>query len=222
MAPLPRPFPGLTGPGRRARWRRGLLRRAAAACCVAGAAFVGVHTVRPPPPPSVPVLVAARAVAPGSVLAEGDVAVRAVPLVARQPGAVTTTAGAVGRRVGGPLLPGEAVTSSRLVPRTVAEGLRMGEVALHVLLADPSGVDLVVPGHRVTVFPAGGGDALATGARVLSVDPQVVDSATALGGGPPAGRGVVLALPGDAARTVLGGHGGLEGPPVVNVAVVAS
>ncbi|WP_299445681.1 SAF domain-containing protein [uncultured Phycicoccus sp.] len=221
MAPLPRPFPGLTGPGRRARWRRGLLRRAAAACCVAGAAFVGLHTVRPPPPPGVTVLVAARAVAPGAVLEPGDVAVRSVPLLARQPGAVTTTAGAVGRRVGGPLLPGEAVTSSRLVPRTVAEGLAASEVALHVLLADPAGVDLLVPGHRVTVYPTGGGEALATGARVLAVDAQVVDATTALGGGPPAGRGAVLALPGAAARAVLGGHGGLEGPPVVNVAVMA-
>lgn len=184
--------------------------------------FVGLQTVRPPPPAGVPVLVAARAIAPGSVLGVGDVVVRSVPLPARQPGAVTTSAAAVGRRVGSPLLAGEAVTSSRFVPRTVAEGLGPGEVALHVLLADPAAVDLVVPGHRVAVYSTGGGDALAAGARVLALDPLVADPATALGAGPSGGRGVVLALPGDAARAVLGGHGGLEGPPVVNVAVVAS
>ncbi len=211
-----RPFPGLTGPGRRARWRRSVLRRVAAAGCVGGAVLAGLAVVRPPPAPTVSVVVAARAVPAGGVLGPADLTTARVPLPARQPGAVVDTAALVGRRVGAALAPGEALTATRVVPRTVAEGLRPGHVVLHVGLADPASADVLAAGQPVAVYPAAGGEALARDGTVLVVDPPPAVEALDLGGAGPV-RGVVLDLPSASAARVLAGHGGLEGPVLVNV-----
>lgn len=216
MPSLPRPLPGITGPGRRARWRRSVLRRSVAAVCAAAAAVVAVGLLRPAPPPTTDVLVTARAVPAGAVLTAADVVLRPVPRAARQPGALTRRWEAVGRRSGSPLAAGEALTATRLVPRSAADGLPAGTVALHVLLADPAAADLLVPGSAVVVYPAVGGSVLVRDATVLAVDPPPeADGAFA---GPPGARGVVLALPAGAGERILAGHGGLDGPPVVNVA----
>lgn len=220
MLPTTRPFPGLTGPARRARWRRGVLRRLLAALCAAAAVIVALAVVRPPPDPTVPVLLATRPVAAGAVLRPGDVAVARVVTAARQPGALDAADQAVGRRPGAALAAGEALTTTRLVPRTPAEGLAPGEVALHVLLADPSAVDLLTPGQVVDVYPATGGAALARGATVLSLDPLTSGDALSVTSAGP-GRGLVLALAGDGAERVLVGHGGLDGPAVVAVVALA-
>ncbi|NHA67628.1 SAF domain-containing protein [Phycicoccus flavus] len=221
MPPLPRPFPGVTGPGRRARWRRSVLRRMLAAACAAGAVLVGLHEVRPPPAPTATVVVAARAVPAGAVLGPADLAVTTVPAGSRQPGGARRPADVLGRRVGSGLAVGEALTATRLVPRGPADGLRPGRVALHVLLADPAAAGLLDAGRLVAVYPAAGGPALAEGARVLAVDVDVGEDPTVDVGVPPA-RGLVLELPGESAQAVLSGHGGLEGPPVVNVAALPS
>jgi Flp pilus assembly protein CpaB len=189
-----------------------------AAACAAGAVVLGVRELRPPPPPVVAVVVAARAVPAGAVLSTADVTLEPVPLQARQPGAVLAPGSAVGRRLAAPLAAGEAVTTTRLVPRGPADGLAPGAVALHVLLADPTAGDLLSAGRRVAVYPTTGAPALARGAAVLSVDPPPDPGAVVLGGSTTAPRGVVLALPADAADRVLAGHGGLEGgPPVVTL-----
>lgn len=186
-----------------------------AALCAAAAVVVAVGLLRPPPPPTTDVLVAARAVPAGAVLTAADVVLRPVPLAARQPGALTRRTDVVGRRSGSALAAGETLTATRLVPHSAADGLPFGEVALHVLLADPAAADLLVPGTPVVVYPAVGGPALVRGARVLAVDPPLGPDGAP--GGPPGGRGVVLALPAGAGERVLSGHGGLDGPPVVNV-----
>ncbi|PKW27504.1 SAF domain-containing protein [Phycicoccus duodecadis] len=216
MVPLARPFPGLTGRGRRARWRRGVLRRVLAALCAAGAVALGVRELRPPPPPSVGVVVAARSVPAGAVLSPADLALVPVALDARQPGAVLDPASAVGRRLAAPLAAGEAVTLTRLVPRRAGEGLPPGAVALHVLLADPAAADLLSAGRRVAVYNTAGGVALAHDATVLSVDPAAASRGSVLSDTSAGPRGVVLALESAGADRVLAGHGGLDGgPPVV-------
>jgi pilus assembly protein CpaB len=212
---LRRPLPGLTGPGRRARWRRSVVRRLVAAACLAAALWLVVLEVRPPPPPRVGVVTAARSLDAGSVLGAGDLATGSVRADSAPPGAITDVAEAVGRRSASGLAAGEVLTRTRLVPRTPAEGLAADQVALHVLLADPDAVDVVAPGQRVVVFPAAGGPPLARTATVLATDPQPAASVAGLPGD--AARGVLLGLPAAEAERVLAGHGGLDGPVVVNV-----
>lgn len=214
-----RPFPWVTGSGRRARWRRGVVRRVLAVLFTAAAVVLVVGELRPPPPASTPVLLAARAVSAGAVLDATDVRVAAVPTAAAQPGALATVADAVGRRVGAALAPGEALTSTRLVPRSPTDGLPRGRVALHVVAADPASVDLLAPGDPARVYPAAGGAPLAVAARVLSTDPPPGRTDT-LGVAPLPDRGVVVSLTASEADAVLAGHGSLDGP--VTVSVVAA
>ena len=214
-----RPLPGLTGPGRRARWRRRVLRRLLSAALAAAAVLLVIVELRPSPEPVSAVLVAARDVPAGAVLAEADLRVDHVPRGAVQPGGLTTAEDAVGRRVGAGLARGEGVTASRLVPRGALDGLPPGRVALHVVSADPAAVDLLSPGLPARVYPSGGGPPLAVGATVLATDPASSgDGPAGLGDAPP--RGVVLSLSAREADAVLAGHGALEGP--VTVTVVAA
>jgi pilus assembly protein CpaB len=213
-----RPLPGLLGRGRRAHWRRRVLRRLLSATLAATAVGLVLLQLRPPPEPVSPVLVAARDLPAGAVLLPTDLRVQQVPRSTTQPGALTTVADAVGRRVGAGLVRGETLTASRLVPRSTLDGLPAGRVALHVVSADPAAVDLLTPGLPARVYPAAGGPALAVGATVLAADPATAAGPVALTDAPP--RGVVLALSADEADAVLAGHGSLEGP--VTVTVVAA
>lgn len=215
MPAVPRPLPGLTGPGRRARWRRSVVRRVLAAACAAGAVTVLAGQVRPPPPPTVTVVQAEGPIRAGAVLAPGDLVTARVPATAAEPGSLTAIAQGIGRRTGAALVPGETVTRSRLVPRSPADGLGPGRVALHVVLADPDAADVLHPGQEVLVFAAVGGTALARRATLLAADPPPREAAAGLGA--TAARGVLLSLPGEEAERVLAGHGGLDGPVVVNV-----
>ena len=218
MSRPPRPLPGLLGRGRRARWRRSVVRRLLSAALAATAVALVVLQLRPPPEPVSPVVVAARGVPAGAVLLTTDLRVDHVPRSTVQPGSLTTVADAVGRRLGAGLARGESLTASRLVPRGTLDGLPAGRVALHVVSADPAAVDLLTPGLSARVYPVAGGPALAVGATVLAADPATVGSAVSLTDAPP--RGVVLSLSADEADAVLAGHGSLEGP--VTVTVVAA
>ena len=214
------PFPALSGPGRRARWRRAVLRRVLAAGCLAGALWLVVLEVRPPPPPTVVVVAAARAVEAGTVLTAAQLTTTTVPVGAAQPGALTAVEEAVGRRTAAALAAGETLTRTRLAPRSPADGLPAGRVALHVVLADPRAADVVTAGQDVVVFPAVGGPPLAREAVVLATDPPAREAVAGLGADAP--RGVVLALSADDAERVIAGHGGLEGPVVVNLVAAAA
>lgn len=219
MARLPRPLPSVTGPGRHARWRRGVLRRVLSAALAVGAIVVATSVARPPAPPTVTVLVAVRAVPGGTVLAADDVRATRVRADAAQPAALTSVSDAVGRRLAAALAPGEALTASRLVPRGPADGIPQGRVTLHVVAADPASVDLLSPGAVVRVYPMAGGPALAVAAEVLAADPPAVGSDPFVPGEGP-GRGAVLSLTVAEADAVLRGHGALAGP--VTVTLVAT
>jgi SAF domain len=192
-----------------------VIRRVLVGTCLAGAVWLVVLEVRPPPPPAVRVVTAAAPVEAGAVLAARDLTTSDLPVVAVQPGALTSVDDAVGRTTASALAAGETLTRTRLAPRSPAEGLRAGEVALHVVLADPSAADVLYPGQDVLVFPTTGGPALARGGAVLATDPPLRESVPGLGAG--GTRGVLLALPAGEAEAVLAGHGGLEGPVVVNL-----
>lgn len=193
-----------------------VLRRALSAALAGASVLLVVLQLRPPGPPVVGVLVAGRDVAAGTVLAAEHLRRVHVPRTAVQPGALTHLTAAVGRRVGSGLAVGEALTGSRLVARTAADGLEPGRVALHVVASDPASVDLLVPGAAARVYPAGGGPPLARHAEVLATDPPS-GRGDLLATHAPVGRGVVLALSRDEADAVLTGHGSTDGPVVVTV-----
>ena len=221
MARVPRPLPSVTGPGRRARWRRGVLRRLLCAVLASCAVVLVVLELRPPTPPTVTVLVGARALPAGAVLTGPDLRVAVVRRDVAQPRALTSLTDAVGRRLGASLDAGEALTASRLVPRGATDGLPRGRVALHVVAADPASVDLLAPGVGVRVYPAAGGPPLALAADVLATDPVDTDP-DPLGSAGATGRGVVLALSAAEADAVLAGHGALDGPVTVSLVTAPS
>ncbi|MGL4176347.1 MAG: SAF domain-containing protein, partial [Dermatophilaceae bacterium] len=111
-------FPGITGAGRRSRWRRRVLRRLLAGVLAATAVVVVVGQLTPAPPAPMAVVAAARPVPAGAELAAGDLRMVAVVADTVQPGSITDPAAATGRRVGAALVPGETLTRSRLVPRS--------------------------------------------------------------------------------------------------------
>ncbi|MCT2582959.1 SAF domain-containing protein [Actinophytocola gossypii] len=172
-------------------------RRVVAALLVLLAA---VLVVRPPPQargePTVPMLVAARDLAPGSSLRPDDVRIVRAPESLRPATALTTAEQATGRVLAGAASRGEPLTSTRLVGRENSR-LATGDpsaVAVPVRLADPQVAALLTPGARVdvvTVSPdsATAGVLLAANATVVTVRAE-----------PPAdadrsGRLVVIAVP---------------------------
>lgn len=211
------PRPALLGPSRRARWRRWALRRGAAAICAAAAVLTLVGLVRPPSPPTTAVLVAARDLPLGAVLTTKDV--RTVqhpggPDAVGAVGALSRAHDLAGRRTTSRVPVGELVTSSRLIPRSAAEGLPADTVAAHVLHADERSLDLVAAGQRVTIFADTGGNALAVNVLVLGVDTP--ENPTLTGSLPGAGappRGLVLALAPAALERVFAGQRPDGGPP---------
>ncbi len=209
------PFPGVTGHSRRARWRRHLLRRVAAALMVCSALLLVVHEVRPPPEPSTAVVVAVHPVAAGSELAPGDLGVVRVPSAQVQPGAIREPATLVGRRIGSALAAGESITRTRLVPRSLADGLASSRTVLHVRAADPVSVGLLHVGQRVAVYPVIGGKALTSDAEVLSTDPEATVDAFTAGQAP--ARGVVLAVASTDVERLLASGQDADGPALVQV-----
>ncbi|MDT4943024.1 MAG: pilus assembly protein CpaB [Pseudonocardiales bacterium] len=184
------------------RWPRRLL----AGCCLLLALLSAVS--KPSPPASsaetTPVVVAARSMPAGHLLARRDVSVARWPPAVRPPGAPSAPSAVVGRRLAGPVGTGEPIAGTRLVGADLATALPAGLVAAAVSLADPHAADLVRAGDRVDLLAtakpidplAGPGPlaahvrVLATSCAVLAVLPQTatadaelvlaVDRATAL------------------------------------------
>lgn len=208
--------PGLLGPSRRARWRRWALRRGAAALCAVAAVLLVVDVVRPPPPDTVPVAVAARPLAGGAVLEAADLRVEQVARDQAPVRALGDPRLLVGRRLTSRVVPGEPLTTTRLVPRSPLDGAPAGTVAAHLLVADPRSLDLVSAGRRVTLFPDTGGAALAHDVLVLSVDTPGRSGLTgSLPGSHEDVLGLVLALDGADLERIFAGHRPEGGAPRV-------
>ncbi|MCW2500946.1 MAG: pilus assembly protein CpaB, partial [Frankiales bacterium] len=86
-----------------------------AAGLVAAAVAAALPLVAPPPTATVPVLAAARDLAPGTPLVAADVVVVALPRSVVPQGVLPATARAVGRAGAGPVRRGEALTDVRLL-----------------------------------------------------------------------------------------------------------
>lgn len=184
-----------------ARHRR-LLAAAAAALAVAAA----LTSLQPDRGPTVTVVTAARAIAPGTAVADADVTLTAVPESFVPPEALTSTADAVGLAV--TILVGER---SILTRGHVAAGLavaRPGLVVVALPLTDEAIAPLIRPGSRIDLYGA-----TASGPGVLASDVRVVATPAAAPGigGLTSGRVVLVEVsPEVAARLATpAGSGGV-------------
>jgi Flp pilus assembly protein CpaB len=175
---------------RRAVLRR---RRLLAVLCAAGAVAAGLQATAPPAAPTDQVLVAARDLPAGAVLADDDLRTVAMDPDLAPDGVLTDVTGATGAILAAPLRAGEAVTDVRLVgpgltagaPGTVALPVRISDAAQVGLLEVGDEVDLLAtaPESRTTTTVAAGVVVLA----VPGVDHEAPDAIT--------GRLIVVGIP---------------------------
>jgi Flp pilus assembly protein CpaB len=179
--------------------RRAVLarRRLLAALLTALAVAVGLHAATAPPPPDVPVLVAARDLPAGAVVADAD-----LRHVGFAPGSVPTGLAddPAGRTLAGPLRAGEPLTDVRLVGPALTDGYP-GLVAVPVRLPDAGMAGLLRAGDRIDLVSA---DPQARSAETVAADVPVLalpDTPTEAGATGLTGRLVVVgAHPRDVAR----------------------
>ena len=184
----------------RQRLRRAVLgrRRLLAALCAGLAVVAGVRAVAAPVPPGVDVVVAARALPTGTVLAASDLTTATLPPDTVPDDVLTDPVGSV---LAGPVARGEPVTAVRVVGQDLAsDGLvGTGRVAVPVRLPDAGAVDLLAIGDRIDVVAtdpqAGSSDTVAAGVPVLALPGTASDAGGGAGPlGQPGGRLVVLAV----------------------------
>lgn len=140
------------------------------------------------------VVVAAHDLAPGTTLAQGDLAVHVLPGDVVPSGALTGPAAVVGRVLAAPVRTGEPLTDVRLVgPADTA--LTTGDArasAVPVRLADPDVADLLRPGIRVDVVTL---DPDQQSDPVLAANATVITVRDTAGTQGQPGRLVLVALP---------------------------
>jgi pilus assembly protein CpaB len=179
---------------RRFGFGRALLLRRAAAGVLVGLAAVLALTPSGGTSADGTVVVAARDLAPGTVLDASEVTLRALPAQVVPDGVAQTPAAVLGRMLAAPVRRGEALTDVRLTgselaravtrtPDTVSVPLRLADPAVAVLLHPGAAVDVVTVGE-----PQDEPVVLARGAQVLAV----LEAGTRTGGHE--GRLVLIAL----------------------------
>jgi Flp pilus assembly protein CpaB len=132
-----------------------------AAYSAAGRATAEQHGAKPAR--TAPVVVAARTLPAGHLLARADLRTARWPADLRPGGFRAAPSAVTGRRLAGPVAGGEAITAYRLVGRDLAAGLPPSSVAAAVAVPDPHSVDLVRPGDRVDVLATRRSDDLLPG-----------------------------------------------------------
>lgn len=168
-----------------------LVRRAAAGALLVLAALLAARPAAPPQD-QVRVVVAARDLPPGHVLAEADLARRSVPAPLAPHGVVREPDLARGRVLAAATRGGEPLTDVRFAgPELTRLAAGAGRVAVPVRLADPGVADLLVPGRRVDLVTvpehSGAPSVVAENAPVITVHP--------VQRGPDQPRLVVVGLP---------------------------
>lgn len=149
-----------------------LLRRATAAVLVGLATVLALTPGRESP---VAVVVAARDLAPGTVLDATEVTQRELPAQVVPDGAARTPGAVLGRTLAAPVRRGEPLTDVRLAGPDLARTVSTdpGAVSVPLRLADPDVAALLHPGSAVDVVTVGERQdepvVLARGARVLAV-----------------------------------------------------
>jgi Flp pilus assembly protein CpaB len=179
--------------------RRAVLarRRLLAGLLTAVAVAAGLHAARAAPPPEVQVLVAARDLPAGTVIAAGD-----VRRAAFAPGSVPegVARAPAGRTLAAPLRAGEPLTDVRLVGPALTDGYP-GLVAVPVRLPDAGMAGLLRVGDRIDLVSA---DPQGRSAETIAADVPVLalpDTPTEVGAAGLTGRLVVVgAHSGEVAR----------------------
>jgi Flp pilus assembly protein CpaB len=121
------------------------------------------------------VVVAARDLAPGTVLEAGEVTLQGLPAQAVPGGAARTPAVVLGRTLAAPVRRGEPLTDVRMTGSDLVRAVSTSPDAVSVplRLADPGVAALLHPGVAVDVVTVGARQdepvVLARGARVLAV-----------------------------------------------------
>lgn len=187
-----------------------LLRRVLAGALLVLATCLALRPAASPASSAAPsrasIVVAARDLAPGTVLAADDVAVRSFPDDDVPSGALHE-GGASGRTLAGAVRAGEPLTDVRFVgaANTRASIDTPGTVAVAVRLSDPGVASLLRPGTRVDVIaanPASDGGGAANRAEVIVGNVTVITVRDSQDGRGVDGKLVVLALPREAAPRV--------------------
>lgn len=158
---------------RLAGWPRRVL--ALACLLLAGVTALAAHH-GPAPRAGRPIVVAVRDLPAGATLGAHDVRLRSWPDDLRPAGAMLRTADVVGRRAGGAIRAGEAITGARLVGAGLTSGLAPSLRGVPVQIADGG---FLRTGDRIDLLvadpPDSGGPGpptarlLARGVRVLAV-----------------------------------------------------
>ncbi|HEX8767322.1 MAG TPA: SAF domain-containing protein [Jatrophihabitans sp.] len=174
-------------------------RRVAAMLCLALALLSALTSHSPPGAGHTsPVVVTAKPLRPGTVLAATDLAAVPWPAALVPAAAVLRFSDALGRTLGAAMTRGEPLTAARLLDTGISAALDPGQVALTIGLAGGNQAAILQAGALVDLYAANPdaalieGQPLSTGAtgrrlaanvRVLAVVPAPDDGATA-GGGP--------------------------------------
>jgi Flp pilus assembly protein CpaB len=185
-------FPGLPPARRRLRAVRHQLRRRRrliAAALAAVAVLGALRTLAPPPPATVEVLVAARDLPSGALLAADDLMERAYPAELAPTGAATAAAGRV---LAAPVARGEVVTDVRLVGPGLARA-QAGQTIVPVRLPDAGMAALLRAGDEVDLLATDPGTGDAT---LVAQDVTVLATPTGVPEGPAGGSGGALVVVG--------------------------
>ena len=120
----------------------------------------------------VPVLIATRDLAPGHVLARGDLERRQLPAGLAPAGVLRDPAAAEGRTLAGAARKGEPLTDVRLAGEALTRLTTDGtHAAVPLRLADPGVADLLQVDVVTTAAQSGGASVLAERAPVLAIRP---------------------------------------------------
>jgi pilus assembly protein CpaB len=173
-------------------------RRIAALLCLALALLSAVTSHAPSAGHTSPVVVTAKPMRPGAVLAATDLALAPWPDALMPTAAVVRLSDALGRTVGAAMTRGEPLTSARLLDTGISAALDPGQVALTIGLAGGNQAAILQAGAVVDLYAATGDTAVIQGqpppagvasrrlgvnVRVLAVMPADADAATG-GAGP--------------------------------------
>jgi Flp pilus assembly protein CpaB len=115
--------------------------------------WMGLTLLAPPEPATVPVAVASRALSPGLVLSEDDLAEAQLP-ASLAPATALPRSAVVGRSLSSARATGEMVTSTALLGDDLLLGAEDGQLAMPLPVTDTGAAHLLVPGDTIDVLAA--------------------------------------------------------------------
>ena len=166
-------------------------RRVAASLCLVLALWSALTSHTRPAGRQATVIVSARPLLPGTVLAAADLRPALWPVATVPAAAVIRLSDAIGHTVGAAMSPGEPITAARLLDTGITAALAPGQVAVTVSLAGGNQAAILRSGAVVDLYTTvaeavlvegsplpstGSGHRLATNIKVLAVLPPTDNS----------------------------------------------